>query len=72
MQSDIFLDPRVNQGLQQEAYNAWHSHRIFLHFSLEKRSIETCKDYPQNNLDLDFNLPLICYKFPRSEDTKEG
>ncbi len=28
-------------------------------------------DYNRDN-DLDFNLPLICYKFPRAEHSEEG
>jgi len=72
LKSDIFLDPKLNQGWQPVVYKVCTSHRIFLSFSTEKKFIEPLKNYAQDNVDLDFNFPFICYKFPRSEDTKEG
>ncbi len=72
LKSDIFLDPKLNHGWQPVVYKVCTSHKIFLNFSTENKFIVPLKNYPRYNLDLDFNFPFICYKFPRSEDTKEG
>lgn len=72
LRSDIFLDPKLNQAWDQGVARIWQANRTFLGFSIEKRFTEPIKTYHHNNLDLDFNFPFICYKFPLSEHTKEG
>jgi hypothetical protein len=70
--NDIFMDPKLIQAWEQAVAKIWQANRAFLSFSVVKRFVEPIKTYPHNNLDLDFNLPLICYKFPLSEHTREG
>lgn len=72
LRSDIFFNPKLNQAWEQGVAKIWQGNRTFLSFSVEKRFTEPIKTYPHNNLNLDFNFPLICYKFPLSEHTKEG
>jgi hypothetical protein len=72
LRSDIFLDPKLNQTWEQVVARIWQANRMFLSFSIEKRSAEPVKNYPDDNLDLDFNFPFLCYKFPLNEHTKEG
>ena len=72
LENDIFLDPRLNQTWEQAAVKIWQATRVFLSFSIEKRFTVPFKTYHLNNLYLDFNFPLICYKFPLSEHTEEG
>ena len=72
LRSDIFLNPKLNQTWEQGVARIWQANRMFLGFSIERRFTEPVKNYPDHNLDLDFNFPFICYKFPLSEHTKEG